>query len=121
MKKKTADELKECAAMVKSARNEVTGLQELAQWVDMAAGCLKRTLDELADSIESLPNFEDIDIFNRHRYHRERIRTSISEILNAVDLVDNAPAMFKKAAVRLQKKTETALRQVETQVQNHRP
>ena len=119
MKKKTADELKECAAMVKSARNEVTGLQELAQWVDMAARCLERTLDELADSIESLPNFEDIDMFNRHRYHRERIRRSISEILNAVDLVDNAPSTFKKAVVRLQKKTEAALRQGEANFENH--
>ena len=75
MKMKTADELKECAAMTKSAREAVVGLQMWAQFTE-------RELQAISDSIESLPRFEDIDMLNRRHYLCQRIRKRISGVIH---------------------------------------
>ena len=112
MKKKIADELKECAAMTKSAQEEVVGLQMWAQFTE-------RELQAVSDSIESLPNLEDIDVLNRRHYLCKYIRKGISGIIHTMDFADIASEEFKKEMADLEKKIEGALRQVEAEIQTH--
>ena len=112
MKKKTADELKECAAKTKLAQEEVVGLQMWAQFTE-------RELQAISDSIESLPRFEDIDVLNKRHYLCQRIRKGISGIIDTVDYAGIASEAFKKEMVDLEKKIEGALRQVEAEIQKH--
>ncbi len=111
MKKKIADELKECAAKTKLALEEVVGLQMWAQFTE-------RELQAISDSIESLPKFEDIDVLNRRHYLCKYIRKCISGIIDTVDYAGIASEAFKKEMVDLEKKIEGALRQVEAEIQN---
>ena len=112
MKMKTADELKECSAIAKSAQEEVVGLQMWAQFTE-------RELQAVSDSIESLPNLEDIDVLNRRHYLCQRIRKGISDIINTMDYSGIASEGFNKEMADLEKKIESALRQVEAETQNH--
>lgn len=114
MKKKMADELKECAAMAKLARENVIALQWWAQYAE-------RELWVISDSIESLPKFEDIDVFNRRHYLCKNIRKRISGIIDTFDYADIASEAFKKAMVDLDKNVQGPLCQVEAEIQNHSP
>ena len=112
MKKKIADELKECAAMAKLAQEEVVGLQMWAQVTE-------RELQAISDSIQSLPRFEDIDVLNKRHYLCQRIRKCISGVIYTMDYAGIASEAFRKEMADLEKKIEAALRQVEAEIQNH--
>ena len=112
MKMKTADELKECSAIAKSAQEEVVGLQMWAQFTE-------RELQAVSESIKSLPNLEDIDVLNRRHYLCQRIRKGISDIIDTMDYSGIASEAFRREMGDLEKKIEAALRQVEAENQNH--
>ncbi|MDE0130054.1 MAG: hypothetical protein OXQ86_10870 [Gammaproteobacteria bacterium] len=108
MKEKAANELKECAGMATLARDYFWCLRWSAQSAE-------RELQAVADSIESLQRFEDIDVLNRRHYLRKHIRKCISEVLEIVDYISPAAEPVRKSMTDLQKKIEDALRQVETE------
>ena len=108
MKEKVANELLECADMATLARDYFWCLRWSAQSAE-------RELQAVVDSIESLQKFEDIDVFNRRRYLRKHIRKCISEVLDTVDFISPAAEPVRKSLVDLQKKTESALRQAQTE------
>ena len=108
MKEKVANELKECAGMATLARDYFWCLQWSVQ-------CAERKLQDISDSSESLQKIEDIDFLNRRHYLRKHIRKCISEVLDIVDYISPAAEPVRKSLVDLQKKIESALRQVETE------
>ena len=106
MKRTIADELKECATMVKNAR-------DIALIVESWARCMQRQMGDICISIESLPKSKDIDVLFRRHYHKMRIRKCISDSFDAVDHAESASALLKKSMANLQTNFQTALRQAE--------
>ncbi|MCY3604763.1 MAG: hypothetical protein OXH45_03275 [Gammaproteobacteria bacterium] len=104
MNEKVANELKECADRAKLARDYFWCLRWSAQSAE-------RELQAAVDSIESLQNFEDIDVLNRRHYLRKHIRKCISEVLETVDFISPAAEPVRKSIADLQEKIESALLQ----------